>query len=242
MDIRQAVVLVTGANRGIGQAMVERLVAAGAKHVYAGVRTLADVPQAPNVTQVELDITRPELIERAVARCADVSVLVNNAGVLHGQPLIGAPSIEAAQAEMNVNYFGTLRMCRAFAPVLARNGGGAIVNVLSILGRVSLPTIGSYSASKAAAFSLTQGIRAELAPQGTLVIGALPGFVDTAMASRATLPKMAPHTLADAILAALRDGIEDVYPGPAADIAAALLKDGKAVERQLALLALAAPS
>jgi NAD(P)-dependent dehydrogenase (short-subunit alcohol dehydrogenase family) len=234
MDIREAVVLVTGANRGIGQAMVERLTAAGAKHVYAGVRTPADVPQAPNVTRVELDITNPELVEQAAQRCADVNVLVNNAGVLRGQPLIGAPSIEAAQFEMNVNYFGTLRMCRAFAPVLARNGGGAIVNVLSILSRVSMPNIGSYSASKAAAFSLTQGVRAELAGQGTLVIAALPGFVDTAMASGVALPKLSPQALADAIIAALRDGVEDVYPGRAADIAAALQKDGKAVERQLA--------
>jgi NAD(P)-dependent dehydrogenase (short-subunit alcohol dehydrogenase family) len=242
MDIRQAVVLVTGANRGIGEAMVQRLIAAGAKHVYAGVRTPADVPPAPKVTRVELDITKPELIEQAAARCVDVNVLVNNAGVLLGQSLIGAPSIEAAQAEMNVNYFGTLRMCRAFAPVLARNGGGAIVNVLSILSRVSLPKIGSYSASKAAAFSLTQGVRAELAAQGTLVIGALPAFVDTAMASGVALPKLAPEALADAILAALRDGVEDVYPGRAAEIAAALQKDGKAVERQLALLALEAPA
>lgn len=237
MDIRQAVVLVTGANRGIGQAMVERLIDAGARHVYAGVRSPADAPQAPNVTRVELDVTNPELVEQAATRCADVNVLINNAGVLRGQRLIGAPSIEAAQSEMNVNYFGTLRMCRAFAPVLARNGGGAIVNVLSILSRVSMPNIGSYSASKAAAFSLTQGIRAELAGQGTLVIGALPAFVDTAMASGVALPKLSPQALADAIIAALRDGVEDVYPGRAADIAAALMKDGKAVERQLALLA-----
>jgi NAD(P)-dependent dehydrogenase (short-subunit alcohol dehydrogenase family) len=242
MDIRQAVVLVTGANRGIGQALVERLIAAGAKHVYAGMRAPGDVPQAPNVTRVELDITNPEQIEQAAARCTDVNVLVNNAGVLRGQPLIGAPSLDAAHAEMNVNYVGTLRMCRAFAPVLAHNGGGAIVNVLSILSRVSLPNIGSYSASKAAAFSLTQGIRAELASQGTLVIGALPAFVDTAMASGVTLPKLAPEALAEAILAALRDGVEDVYPGRAAEIAAALQQDGKAVERQLALLAPAAPS
>ena len=138
---------------------------------------------------------------------------------------------------MRVNYFGTLQMCRAFAPVLAHNGGGAIVNVLSILSRVNLPSVGSYSASKAAALSLTQGIRSELARQGTMVIGVLPAFVDTAMASRVTMPKLPPKAVAEAILAALRDGIEDVYPGEAAAVAAALEKDGKAVEQQFARMA-----
>ena len=148
---------------------------------------------------------------------------------------------DAAETEMSVNYFGTLNMCRAFAPVLAHNGGGAIVNVLSILGRVNMPRVGSYSASKAAAFSLTQGIRGELASQRTLVIGVMPAFVDTAMASRITLPKLPPEAVADAILTALRDGVEDVYPGLAADIAAQLQKDGKAVERQFARMGPSTP-
>src|SRR5581483_8237112 len=234
MHARDIVALVTGANRGIGRAIVEEFVAAGARHVYAASRNPLDYSLGEHVTEVRLDVTKPSMIDGAAARCPDVNVVVNNAGVLLGQPLLGAPNPYAAEAEMRVNYFGTLQMCRAFAPVLAHNGGGAIVNVLSILSRVSLPTVGSYAASKAAALSLTQGVRAELAAQGTLVIGVLPAFVDTAMASRVTLPKLPPKAVAEAILTALRDSVEDVYPGEAAAIIAALQEDGKAVERQFA--------
>ena len=241
MEISDIVALVTGANRGIGRAIVQQFLARGAKHVYAASRTPLGSYEAQNLTELRLDVTKPPMIEQAAARCADVNVLINNAGVLLGQSLLAAPSHDAAEAEMRVNYFGTLHMCRAFAPVLAHNGGGAIVNVLSILARVNLPAVGSYSASKAAALSLTQGIRGELAAQGTLVIGVMPAFVDTAMASRVTLPKMPPQAVAEAILTALRDGVEDVYPGHAADIAAELQKDGKAVERQFARMGPSTP-
>jgi NAD(P)-dependent dehydrogenase (short-subunit alcohol dehydrogenase family) len=241
MDIRDTVALVTGANRGIGRAIVQQFLAQGARHVYAASRTPLEFDEARKLTEVRLDVTEPLMIEQAAARCADVNVLVNNAGVLLGQSLLAAPNRDAAKAEMSVNYFGTLHMCRAFAPVLAHNGGGAIVNVLSILARVNLPAVGSYSASKAAAFSLTQGIRSELAAQGTLVIGVMPAFVDTAMASRITLPKLPPQAVAEAILTALRDGVEDVYPGHAADIAAALQQDSKAVERTFASMGPSAP-
>lgn len=242
MHARDIVALVTGANRGIGRAIVEELVAAGARHVYAASRSPLEHEPGEQVTQLRLDITKPFMIEEAAARCEDVNVVVNNAGVLLGQSLLGAPNHDAAEAEMRVNYFGTLQMCRAFAPVLAHNGGGAIVNVLSILSRVNLPIVGSYSASKAAALSLTQGIRGELAGQGTLVVGVFPAFVDTAMASRVTMPKLPPKAVAEAILIALRDRVEDVYPGEAAAVAAALEKDGKAVERQFARMAPSAPA
>jgi len=237
MHAREIVAIVTGANRGIRRAIVQELVSAGARHVYAASRTPLDYDAGEHVTEVRLDVTEASTIEAAAARCTDVNVVVNNAGVLLGQSLLGAPNHDAAEAEMRVNYFGTLQMCRTFAPVLAHNGGGAIVNVLSILSRVNLPMVGSYSASKAAALSLTQGIRGELAHQGTIVIGVMPAFVDTAMASRVTMPKLPPKAVAEAILTALRDGIEDVYPGDAAAVAAALEKDGKAVERQFASMA-----
>ena len=123
MHAREIVALVTGANRGIGRAIVEELIAAGARHVYAASRGPLDYEPGEQVTQVRLDVTRPVLIEEAAARCTDVNVVVNNAGVLLGQSLLGAPDHHAAEAEMRVNYFGTLQMCRAFAPVLARNGG-----------------------------------------------------------------------------------------------------------------------
>lgn len=233
MDVRGRVALVTGANRGIGAAIVDALEAAGVARIYAGMR--APGPSSSDVVvPVALDVTDASSVARVAAAHDDVDVLVNNAGVSLGQSLL-APTLEdAAEREMQVNYFGVLRMCRAFAPVLQKNGGGAIVNVLSILGRVSAPAVGSYSASKAAAYSLTQAIRGELRAQGTLVVGVMPAFVDTDMVKRVAAPKMAPEDVAHAVISALLEGTEDVYPGDAAAIAAGLLADPKAIERSIA--------
>jgi NAD(P)-dependent dehydrogenase (short-subunit alcohol dehydrogenase family) len=236
MDVAGKVVLVTGANRGIGAAIVKGLIDAGAARVYAAMRTLKDAPSDPKIVPIALDVTDPDQVARVLQSTGDVQILVNNAGIALGQPLARPTDPLAAEREMRVNYFGTLRMCQAYAPVLARNGGGAIVNVLSILGRVSLPQLGSYSASKAAGFSLTQSLRAELAAQGTLVIGVMPAFVDTDMAKRVTTPKLPPEAIAASILDALRTGTEDVYPGPAAAIASSLLEDPKGVEKRFATL------
>jgi NAD(P)-dependent dehydrogenase (short-subunit alcohol dehydrogenase family) len=236
MDITGKIALVTGANRGIGASIASALLAAGAARVYAAARAPQATSSTSNLVPIALDVTDRAQIERAALLCGDVQILVNNAGVALGQPLLAAADPLAAEREMRVNYFGTLAMCRAFAPVLARNGGGAIVNMLSILGRVSIPQIGSYAASKAAALSLTQSIRAELDAQGTLVIGVMPGFVDTDMARRVASPKLHPDAIGASIVEALRDGIEDVYPGPAAAIASSLLEDPKGVERQFATL------
>ena len=236
MEINDAVVLVTGANRGIGRAMVERFVANGARRVYAAARNAAAISARANVTPIELDITSPDDVRRAAKACSDVTILVNNAGVFFGRPLIGSETEEFAETEMNVNYFGALRMCRAFAPILAQNGGGAIVNVLSILARVNMPRVGSYSASKAAALSLTQGVRAELAKQGTFVTAILPAFVDTDMAAHVNAPKLAPEQVADATIQALHERAEEVYPGQASEIAAAIDRNAKAVEHQFAAM------
>ena len=174
-------------------------------------------------------------IGTALARLIDVDLVVNNAGVALGARLIGAADLSAARQEMEVNYFGLLRMCRAFAPILAANGGGALINVLSILARVASPAVGSYSASKASALSLTQAVRAELQAQGTRVIGVLPGYVDTDMAQRITAPKIQPIEVVRATLDALKTDQDEVYPGEvAAQIAALLLQNPKAVERQFA--------
>jgi NAD(P)-dependent dehydrogenase (short-subunit alcohol dehydrogenase family) len=235
MNLTGTVALVTGANRGIGAAIVEALLAAGVRRVYAGVRSLPSTPSSDaRVVPVLLDITDDARLADVAKELGDVSVLINNAGISRGEPLLGARDPRAAADEMRVNYFGTLAVVRAFAPVLKANGGGAIVNVLSILGRVSLPAVGSYSASKAAAYSLTQGIRAELAEQGTLVVGVMPGFVDTDMTARVSQPKMTASAVAMELVGALQLGIEDVYPGPAAQIASGLTKDPKAIERQFA--------
>jgi ABC-type oligopeptide transport system ATPase subunit/NAD(P)-dependent dehydrogenase (short-subunit alcohol dehydrogenase family) len=240
MKIAGSVALVTGANRGIGRTYVAALLAGGASKVYATARrteALADVIKANpgKVETLALDITDGQAVAAAAARCKDVTLLVNNAGVSRRLGLMAAPDLQAARAEMETNYFGTLAMCRAFAPVLKANGGGAIVNMLSILARVNLPMRGSLSASKAAGLSLTQGVRAELAKQGTQVLAVMPGVVDTDMERDYPPPKMPPRDVADAALAALERGLEEVYPGDMAQgVSQGLAADPKAVEKQFA--------
>jgi NAD(P)-dependent dehydrogenase (short-subunit alcohol dehydrogenase family) len=234
-----AVALVTGANRGIGAAFVSGLLEAGAQRVYAAARdpqTLAALVQREaRIVALALDITDDTSVQEAAARLVDVDLVVNNAGVALGARLIAAADLSAARQEMEVNYFGLLRMCRAFAPILAANGGGTLINVLSILARVASPVVGSYSASKASALALTQAVRAELQAQGTRVIGVLPGYVDTDMAQRVTAPKIQPSEVVRAALDALQTDQDEVYPGETAtQIAALLLQNPKAVERQFA--------
>jgi len=240
MDIKGSVAFVTGANRGIGKAYVEALLQAGANRIYAAARSLEALQDvvaiAPDrIVPIALDITNPEQVKAAAQQAQDVNLLINNAGVLGAGGLFVPNSVETAQWEMNTNYFGTLAMVRAFAPILQGNGGGAIVNMLSVVSVANAPVFSSYSASKAALNSLTQGIRAELAQQGTHVIGVFPGPVDTAMAEGVPADKIAPIEVAKATLQALEQGIEDVYPDPISqhtfsEIQAPL----KAVEKQFA--------
>jgi NAD(P)-dependent dehydrogenase (short-subunit alcohol dehydrogenase family) len=154
MDIKGCVALVTGGNRGIGEGFVRVLLEQGAAKVYAGSRdrgAAAHLEQAwpERCIAIELDVTDEAEVDAAARQCADVSLLVNNAGLFLNQLLIGAPDMAAARAEMEVNYFGTLAMCRAFAPVLARNGGGAIVNVLSAVALFPVPNMGAWAARRA---------------------------------------------------------------------------------------------
>ncbi len=240
MQINGSVAFVTGTNRGIGRAVVTALAAAGAAKVYAAARDPAGISDlaadhAGVVEPLALDITDHAAVAAAAARCGDVTLVINNAGVNQNAPLSAANAIDNARAELEVNYLGTLVMCRAFAPVLKANGGGAIVNMLTILARVNLPALGSYCASKAAAFSMTQGVRAELAGQGTLVVGVMPGAVDTDMSRDFPLPKLPPAEVAKAALAAVEGGLEDTYPGDmATGVAAGLADDAKKVEKEFA--------
>ena len=221
MQVKDCVALVTGANRGIGEQFVRALRAAGARRIYAAARDAGSLAVAA--------ADRGAVVPIAI----DVTLLVNNAGVNFNTPLVGIASLANARAEIETNYFGTLAMCRAFAPVLKANGGGAIVNMLSILARVNLPLMGSLCASKAAALSMTQGVRAELKKQGTLVVAVMPGAVDTRMTAILPPPKMNPADVAKAALEAVEKGAEDVYPGEMAQgVAAGLAKDAKAVEAQ----------
>jgi NAD(P)-dependent dehydrogenase (short-subunit alcohol dehydrogenase family) len=187
------------------------------------------------VVALKLDITDVADIAAAASQCRDVSLLVNNAGINNQAGFIAATDLTAARAEMETNYFGPLTMCRAFAPILGANGGGAIINMLSIVARVNLPMYGSLSASKAAALSLTQGVRAELAKQGTLVVAVMPGAVDTEMERNFPPPKLPPAEAARTALDAVEQGVEEVYPGDmAAGMSQGLASDPKAVEKDLA--------
>src|SRR5215472_8925475 len=205
MKIDGSVALVTGANRGLGKAYARELVSRGAAKVYAAARDPAAVTE-PRVKPIALDITDPERIAGVAAQCSDVSLLVNNAGVLLYSTFINAPNLDAARLEMETNYFGTLNMCRAFAPVLAANGGGAIVNMLSVTSFYTNPFDASYGASKAAAWSLTNGVRLELHHQGTLVVAVHASFIDTDMAALVDAPKISPESVAQQAFDAVEAG------------------------------------
>ncbi|BAU42678.1 SDR family oxidoreductase [Leptolyngbya sp. O-77] len=240
MNLQDSVAFVTGANRGIGKAYVEALVQAGARRIYAAARSLDSlndvVAIAPDrIVAIALDVTDASQVQAAAAAAPDVTLLINNAGVLGAGGLFTDRSVETAQWEMTTNYFGTLAMIRAFAPILKQNGGGAIANMLSIASVVNVPVFSSYSASKAALYSLTQGARAELTQQGTLVVGAFPGPVDTAMAEAVPLDKAAPIEVAKAVLEAIAQGAEEVYPDPVSQHVFANLKTPlKEAEKQFA--------
>jgi len=209
MKIAGSVALVTGAGRGLGRVFAAELASRGAAKVYGAARDPGTVTDA-GVTPIALDITDSGNVASVARQCADVSLLVNNAGVMKASTFIDAPSLDAARLEMETNYFGTLRMCRAFAPVLAANGGGAVVNMLSVTSFFTNPFNASYGASKAAEWSLTNGIRTELHHRGTLVVGVHAGFIDTDMAAGLDVPKISPESVAAQVFDAVEAGQVEV--------------------------------
>ncbi|MBV9793124.1 MAG: SDR family oxidoreductase [Actinobacteria bacterium] len=213
MQIADSVALVTGAGRGLGQVFVQELTRRGAKTVYAAARDPARLDGSG--IAVGLDITKPEQVAAAAERCADVNLLINNAGVMTSSPFLAAPTMDGARLEIETNYLGTLAMCRAFAPALAANHGGAIVNLLSVTSFFTNPDNGSYGASKAAEWSLTNGVRIELAHQGTLVVGVHAGFIDTEMVTELArgLPKLDPLDVVRQILDAVEANQVEVLAG-----------------------------
>lgn len=238
--VEGAVALVTGCNRGIGPETVRALLKGGAKKIYVSARKLDALKgllaEAPDkLHPIALDITSKEQIAAAARAAKEVTLLVNNGGINFNTPLFAIESSDNARREMEVNYFGTLAMCRAFQPILKANGGGAIVNMLSILSHVNLPLMGSLCASKAALYSLTQALRAELKAQGTHVMGVLPGAVDTDMTAGVNVPKIQPPYVAAAIVDGLKRRAEEIYPGDmAAGVFYGLSGDPKAVEHEFA--------
>jgi len=217
MDIEGSVALVTGANRGLGRAFAEGLIAAGAAKVYAGVRDPATVTD-PNLIPIALDVTDAEQVARAAAELQDVTLVINNAGVASLSPPLSA-SIDEARRQLEVNYLAPLRIAQAFAPQLA---GGALVNMLSVASFRPLLALSTYAASKAAAWSITTALREEMAD--TLVVAVHAGFIDTEMA--ASVPedqKISPQQVVEATLEAIRNDEREVLADEVSRLAKASL-------------------
>jgi NAD(P)-dependent dehydrogenase (short-subunit alcohol dehydrogenase family) len=231
-------VLITGANRGIGRALVDDALRRGARRVYAGTR--GHFPASDQrVVPVALDVTNPAQIQDAVGTVESLDVLINNAGIALYDDL-SDPSV--LERHLAVNLFGTYAVTRAFLPMLMRSGG-AVVNNLSINALAPLPLIPAYSVSKAAAFNLTMSLRAVLAPQGVHVHAILTGPVDTDMTRDLDIPKSTPQSVASAVFDALERGEEDIFPDPVSQSLAVewASSPAKALERQFAELVAAAP-
>lgn len=196
MKVQNSVVFVTGANRGFGLALAREALARGAARVYAGMRNTAGFNE-PGLVPVKLDVTDAESIAAAAARCGDVTVLVNNAGI--GRVIEGPldARMEAQSREIfETNYYGVIRVTQAFAPILGKNGGGAIINILSIVSWIPSVMLAAYAASKAAAWSFTNSLRLQLKAQGTQVLGLHVGFMDTDLTRGVELPKASPADVA----------------------------------------------
>lgn len=220
MNIEGAVVLVTGANRGLGAEYVRQLLDRGAAKVYAGARSPESVTNLGAIA-LKLDVTSAADIQAAVEQCSDLTMLINNAGVVIGSRVMAENSLENAKAEFETNVWGPMNLSKAFAPVLAANGGGAIVNVLSAVSWMSIKEVATYAMSKSAAWSLTNALRLELARQGTLVVAVHPAFIDTDMAAGVDMPKTSPHQVVERTL----DGVAAGIPEVLADDTSAFVKN-----------------
>jgi len=231
MNIENKTILITGANRGIGLALVNEALRRGAKRIYAGTRA-AWQNADKRVTPLTLDVTSASQIEQAVDKVDTLDVLINNAGIALYDDLSKPDAIERHLA---VNLFGSFNVTRAFLPLLRRSRG-AVVNVLSVAGIGALPIIPAYSISKAAAANMTQSLRVLLADQGVAVHAVFPGPIDTDMARGFDIPKASPESAARGIFDGLEKGEDDIFPDPDSQSIAEAWRTGaaKALERQYA--------
>lgn len=235
MNLDNKVVFVTGANRGIGRAIVETLLKYDVKKIYAASRKVSDLPnfEDPRVVPIQLDITDATQIQQAVIQAKDTQVLINNAGVLAIASVVDGP-IDQIKHDMDVNYYGTLSVTRSFVPFIQQNGGGSIAAISSIVGLSSLSKIGGYSASKAALFSAIQSMRAELKPKNIDVYGIFPGPIDTDMAKSMNMKNgSSVSETADNIVKEIIAGEHYIFPDEASKQWGALwMKNPKELERQ----------
>lgn len=241
MKIEGCTALVTGANRGIGKGFVEELLDHGARRVYVAARKLEDAREVAATNErlepVQLDVSDANQVAAAAASCTDVDLLVNNAGVFHvGQTLLGAEDESSVRETMEVNFFGPLRMIRAFAPALKANGGGAVVNVLSAGGIVAVPSMGGYSPSKFAMRAAGDCLRPELAKQGTTLHALIVGSVDTRMAKHVTwMEQASPRDIGKAGIVAVEHNIEEHDTDPhAVSVRAFLARDPATLRASMA--------
>ena len=213
MNLKNKTVLITGANRGIGAALVRSFLDAGAGQVWAGMRDPSSAPKPtdPRVTPFAIDITNPDHVDAAAKRIGGVDILVNNAGIMSFNGILSA-SERDLPTDMDVNFYGTVRMMKAFAPLMAERGGGVIANLLSIVSLSPISPITAYSASKAALLSATQAARAELAAHKIKVVGIFPGPVDTDLAKNMPMDKATPAAVAQAIVDGIAADEEDIFP------------------------------
>jgi NAD(P)-dependent dehydrogenase (short-subunit alcohol dehydrogenase family) len=208
MDLTGRTILITGSNRGIGRALVDAALAAGAGKAYAAARTPVAIDD-PRVAPIALDVTDHAAIARLADELVDVDVVINNAGVANLQPA-GAADLDVARRELEVNYLGLAAMVQAFAPVLAARGGGAVVNILSVAAWIGSPALSTYAASKSAAWAFTNQARVVLADQGTQVTAAFFGYVDTDLTAGLDVDKLSPAEVAAAIIAGVTAGEDEV--------------------------------
>jgi len=209
MKLDNATVFITGANRGLGLAFARAALARGARKVYAAARDPSSIT-LPGVVPVQLDVTRPEDIAAAARACGDVTLLINNAGIAATGGFLAEDAVASAQRHLETNVFGPMRLTQAFAPILAANGGGAILNVLSIASWINGPLLGNYGMSKSAAWAMTNGTRIELGEQKTQVLALHVGFIDTDLTKGFDVPKSAPDTVVRTTFDALEAGASEV--------------------------------